>query len=474
MALLHERAAPTCQGSPAGFGSPVGGSSPAQYSMQAADSPRLLAHVNGGARFSDWVASTSPYAAQRGVATPPSVSMRSFVADENTPPAGAIDAVHNASAKGTPSSAHRFAAWLRATNSAGWTPRRDPSTATPPALSSMLSPMSATWTLPNSAVSPASAEPRSRPLCDLEPGVDADADDDEEAGDGSGDENDEAATNVGAPEVAAAAARMRAALAHPKISATMPCGGSAGQSHAGAAPATPPRAPAPTPACVSPATAMACAGGGTSEQTVLSTAPTAGCAAPASQQQQQNLVCATPSGARARPELMAAQVDVPPSSPIQQVIGLMLHGSVHGRTDAEQAPHSSMRSPGGLAPPPSPEQQVIGLMLDVATGEMGSRPGRALSSVWGVGDVTSNNADGSGSSSSSSDDADSSDDISLSELRELCGPAAAPGTPLSDIINQLATPLLGVGVDTACGEWRVPRGGCGDNTGGPRVLFGDD
>ncbi|KAF8073037.1 hypothetical protein HT031_000698 [Scenedesmus sp. PABB004] len=409
--------------------------------------------ADSGKRFSDWVMCTSPYAGQK---TPPTASMASArPGDENTPPptvegreqpdrsgaaprrggAGpeqgaaapaprALGAHARARAARAAGGSAHFQAWLAATGSAKWTPRRSPAGATPPRAPAPSpaagTPMSTVAAgLPRSAVSPASAQPRSRPLFDLGP-----ADAGSEDGDDGDDGGSEAATTVGAHEVAAATAR--AALA---------CGGAAA---ARAPPRTPPRAPAPTPVGSSPAAAGsgACEAGGDALATPLS---------------QLGL------GGRPRPT-PGRGAGAPPGSPVGAVIELMLEG---------QTPRGAQQSRLGAAPPPSPEQQVIRLMLAAQGGGDGApQPGSPTAGLVAGARGGSDDGDGRGDGACGAESSD--DDIDAGELLALCGARGAPGTPLSDIIGMLATPALRPtpGVAAALGA--------GGDGVGPRVLLFDD
>ncbi|WIA09272.1 hypothetical protein OEZ85_008680 [Tetradesmus obliquus] len=487
-----------------GFGSPVaspGGFMPVQTPDDKtktngmlmdtnAQSPLLFQRTPGmanaltpaaesGKRFSDWVMSTSPYTGQK---TPPTVSMMSVRADENTPPH-----LQDAAAAGSCGGKQHFQAWLRATSSNSYTPRRSPGAATPPAApvpTPAGTPMSASG-LPASAVSPAAAEPRSRPLFDL--GPDASDDDSDEA-------DDEATTTVGANQLAAAAARMHAALAavagrHSNAAAAAPAGGGSGHAMS----FTPPRAPANTPHCGgSPAFALGQQQPQSPQQLAgdslatpmshLSMARAGGSHGAHSFDgfgfpSQQRGAAAHTAGTPGRSHSQA-----PPASPVDKVIGLMMGpGAGHSHHQQQQ------RTPSRLAaPPPSPEQQVIQLMVqqqqaahELAAGPVQDRTEQQAAAVDAAAaeeqqqDVDDAEAgDEFYSGSEYGDSSQSDDEIDVAELQQLCGATAEHGTPIDDIIGMLLTPEL---KGTSFTPRATAAGAAGAEDGvGPRVLFGDD
>eukprot|EP00775_Hariotina_reticulata_P010353 gene10353-10511_t len=452
------------------------------------DSP----NVESGQRFSDWVVSTSPFTGQK---TPPTVSMKSAVdgaADENTPPAVSMGPLD-----GNGPSQQHFQAWLKATSSARWTPKASPATAvlTPAqAPSPATTPMSICQ-LPVSAASPATAEPRSRPIFDLQDSSSSDEED-----------GDETYTTVGLQQVAAGAARMRAALAasgmaaQPQVSSSAeteplpPAGVGDGTSctRTQCGQQTQPQQDAAGDlhrklgqlevSC----TLAGCADHGSKVTAGSCSGADQGC----TQQQDQHQ---TP-GHASRPRMTghwsshhAEQQQ--PTSPMQEVIGLMLKGSgittsaqrtpsshrhSHHDQHHHQAHFKGLQQGQHLHPPASPEQQVIQLMMNrdlvsdafaglgsfsaqeilspvVAAGQpaivnrdkadkLHATGTQAAASVnRSVGSASTDQCTGYTSCRDDSDkcdsasyySSDSGDDIDVSQLQELCGDAAAAGTPLS-------------------------------------------
>lgn len=346
--------------------------------------------------------------------------------------------------------------------------------------------------VPASAVSPAAAEPRSRPLFDLGPASDSDSGEDE---------NDEATTTVGADQLAAAMARMRAALGAADGAAGPRVDGK-GLSLA----FTSPRAPAPTPehsrspsaagheqrqvqlTANSPAIPM----GRLSMSHTPGTASKAAAPRGGSSSSQQQVY--TPTAAQSYLTPSCTRSDATPASAVK-VVGLMIqqqggHGHSHHR-------------PTRLQPPPSPQQQVIELMMQdseaaeaAACGVLGTqnaaeagagqhsdeeRQGAAAAAVHRRMEEQQGQDDAVGGeqywSSTYASSSESDDEIDVAELQELCGSVAAHGTPIHDIIDMLLTPELK-------GTSFTPAIAAGGATGaeeqqpgesvGPKVLFGDD
>jgi hypothetical protein len=224
-----------------------------------------------------------------------------------------------------------------------------------------------------------------------------------------------------------------------------------------------------------------------------------------------------------------------PASPMQEVISLMLKSSSINNSAVKETPSShrhhqlhhqahlkgTPKQPQHLRPPASPEQQLIQLMINrdlasdafaglgsfstdevpgsaaaassPAIGHLGTsndfhttsqQAAAAASMDRSIGSASTNERasytscwDGSDENDSASFySSDSGDDIDVSQLQELCGDAAAAGTPLSDIIGMLLTPEL-KGTPKFSPEAAAAAAGDDghpEEEVGPRVLFADD
>lgn len=427
---------------------------------------------------------------------------------------------------GSVGSQQHFQAWLRATNSTSWTPRKSPAAATPPpapAPSPAATPMSIMRDLQHSAATPPSTRHRAAPGGRS---AAAAANSGFETSEGEEDE-EEASTTIGAAQLAAAADRAaaanRMAVAGMRVHSTSSILQQQQQQQSARQPlqrhlSTPPRVPAPSPVVNSPA-----ALGLHQQQDLLlqaaadrmvdslatpmshlsiSRSRTAG----AGQHSSTTPSGAAGAGATTPGELVMRSVSragpaAPPASPAEKLIGLMMspgaaaagadgqhrrhHHHNHSQQQQVATPSRLSAALGGVlperaGPPLSPNLQVIDLMLQEAEGREGGAAGaRAAVAAAGDSDVS-----GSASSVYGDDDDDdaaeeeSADEMDLSELQALFGDG--PDTPLSILGLLMGTPEVAggltprLGATAAAGDQQQQGAAAGGEDIGPRVLFADD
>lgn len=317
------------------------------------------------------------------------------------------------------------------------------------------------------------AEPRSRPLFDLG-ASDTDSD------------GEEADTVIGVKQVAAAAARMRAAL----LSA------GAGMNHAAAGaaadgssmvPVPGLRAPAPSPVVSSPppaAYSMPTPVDANSLATPMSQLSMSHSSSKFNKQ--------TPT-ALWRSRMTPGSSDQAPASPVDKVIGLMMEtGQEHDHHHPQHRTPSRFAGVSNIQPPSSPEQQVLQLMLQQHGGygsqegaETAVQAGRqtraeqlasAASAAFGSPAEDDEQARSIGSESErhySSSGTESDDEIGVAELQQLVGAGAGPGTPINDIISMMLTPELRATPSITPRGAQAAQQQPADEVG-PRVLFADD